>query len=144
MAVTAVPLTADRDMTYRGAMHYTGAKAKANTAIFAGSLVSRDASGYICPATDATGYTFAGICRTHVNAVNDGTHPTVELIQDGDHLLPFNSSTITEGSASVACYVADDNSVDVAGETANDLQCGVLVEYVDSTHGFVRIDGYAK
>ncbi len=148
MAITAAPVTADQHIVCRNVVHRVGAKATDNTTLYSGTLKCRTvSSGLIVEATDVAAgtATFAGVGVTHVSAVNDGTTPVVELLQSGDFLLKVNTSTVTDAGVSgfVEVYLADNNSVDVAGQTVADNPCGYIVEFVDASHAWVRIDGFA-
>jgi len=144
MAITPAATTKDLRMVYRDSAHIVGGKATANTTIYAGTLVNRTSStGLLVDGGDTASTTFAGVSRTHIIAVNDGATPIVELFQSGDFLFKLNSGTIDEGDVGTEVEVADNNSFDVAGATSNHVKCGKIVEFADSTHAYIRIDGYA-
>ena len=141
MALSADRATSERGLDYRVAAD----KAKANQTIYSGSLVNRLTSdGYCQPGSDATGTTFAGVARNHITADGGSTHPKLILAQAGDFLLKF-TATMTQAQLGIALYVSDDETVAAVGTTTYDVPCGVAVPpFVDATHVWVRIDGYAK
>ena len=143
MAITAAPLTKDLRKVWRDAVHMVSKKAKANTTVYAGSLVNCVTStGLIQPASDSASQWFAGVNTTHVTAVGGTDTPTCEVLQSGDFLFSINGSTIAQSDEGLAVFVADDNSVAKTADTSHTLACGYIVEYVDSTHAYIRIDGF--
>ena len=149
MAITAAPLT---NTTAKGmkrrvrdsVSRLTPAKATAATLIHKNSLVMRTTSTGLClPGADTASCTFAGVIDEACVASTDGTTPPINLRQMGDFIFKMNTSTATEASCGTEVELADDNSVDVAGQTSNHVKCGKICEFIDSTHVRVRIDGYA-
>jgi hypothetical protein len=136
-------LSADRATSMRGIdPKVTADKAAANTTIYLGSLVGRDDDTGLClPATDdADAGDLAGVALSHVTADGLSDTPKVVIAQGGDYLFD-TSDTFSQALIGTARYVSDDHTTKASGN----VQCGVAVPpFVDTSHCFVRIDGYAK
>ncbi len=78
--------------------------------IYAGSLVSVNANGYVVPASDTAGHAFLGVARKEADnsAGADGAR-NCEGYMAG--LFEMNSTGVTQADLAAEAYVADDNTV---------------------------------
>ena len=116
-------------------------RAKANTTIYMGGLCCRDTTtGFVEPATDATGKQFCGIAENHITADGGTKNPKVILSQGNDKLLTCHD-TLTQATLGLPVYVYDDGSVALDASAAHNVAVGYLVPpFVSATQGYVRID----
>ena len=136
-------LAADRNISARNPGNLTGCHVKASTTVYGGSLVARlTSTGLIQPGADTASTTFAGVLREQKTGNASGT-TDAEVYQSGDWEFAFGAGNATEALCGTAVCITDDQTVDIAGTTTNDIACGKVVEYVSATKVRVRIDGYA-
>jgi hypothetical protein len=131
-------LSKDRN-TVRKEGDYAAYPVKANAKIFAGSMVCLGTDGYAVPGADTAGYRFAGVSRGYVDNTGgaDGAL-TVEVWRKG--CFGLSAASMAKTNVGDAVYVVDDQTVGLASVTTNDVPCGRISEYVNSTSVFVDID----
>lgn len=101
-----------------------------------GDLVSIDADGYLIPAADTSGTVFVGY--VHEGVDNSGGADGAETCK-----VYYGTALVTTGTTAqtdmvgVKLYVANDDSVDLAAVTSNDIKCGFLRERVSATEAWV-------
>ena len=128
-------LTKDRATAYRDGIELDFPVA-ANGKIYAGSLVCANSTGYAVPAADTAGMKFLGVALEQVDNTGGASGAsTVRLRRNGVFL--FDANSITQAMVGNAMYVADDHTVASTG--TNSIRAGVLVKFVDSTHGWIDI-----
>jgi len=117
---------------------------KTLTKIYGGTLVSTDATGYAVPGDDAAGQIFQGVADEYVdNSAGGSGDKEVRLWRRGMFKMTFDTDiAITDVGANV--FLVDDETVDLAADTDNDIFCGVLAGFIDSRHGWVDIEPAIK
>jgi len=131
-------LSADKKMSYTEGQLYEFPVDDGDT-IYAGAMVSANAAGYAIAGADTACTYFLGISREYVDnsAGSDGDlNVTVQRTGVWKMLM---GHTITQANVGDYVYILDDNTADVAGNTTNDIFCGVIVDYIDGTHAWVDI-----
>jgi len=131
-------LSADKKMSYTEGQLYEFPVDDGDT-IYAGAMVSANAAGYAIAGADTASTYFLGISREYVDnsAGSDGDlNVTVQRTGVWKMLM---GHTITQANVGDYVYILDDNTADVAGNTTNDIFCGVIVDYIDGTHAWVDI-----
>jgi len=117
-----------------------GLPVKTLQTIFGGTLVANDATGYVLPAGDTAAHQFQGVADQYVdNSAGASGAETVRLWRRGLFRMTF-ATPIAITDVGSAVYVADDNNVDLFANVSNYVHCGVLAEYIDSTHAYVDIE----
>jgi hypothetical protein len=108
--------------------------------IYAGSLVCVNAAGYALPGSDTSGLIFQGVAVERVdNSTGNAGDKTVRLRRRG--LIKMKLATaITQANVGDNVFLVDDESVDIAAQTTNDIFCGIIAGYIDSTHAWVDIE----
>ena len=115
------------------------------TTIYEGALVSVNAAGYAVNASDAANDAFVGVC--HVGADNsggaDGAGEKVQVWTDGVIDCVY-AGTATQANVGDLVYAVDNQTVDVVGDTTNDVLVGKIVEFVTATKVRVAITGFTS
>jgi len=103
--------------------------------IYKGSLVCVNANGFAVAATDSAAIYCVGVATENVLG---GTADGDEWIKvEAGRAYLFAASSITQAMVGEPMYVIDDNTVD---DTSTNLcLVGVLVKFVDTTHGWVLV-----
>jgi len=108
--------------------------------IYAGSFVCVNAAGYALPGSDTAGLIFEGIALERVdNSAGDAGAKSVTLRRRG--LIKATLGTaITQANVGDNVFLVDDESVDIAANCDNDIFCGIIAQYIDSTHAMIDIE----
>jgi hypothetical protein len=132
-------LSADKALQYTEGVELSFPVVAADI-IYACSLVCVNAAGYALPGSDTAGLIFQGIAVEQVdNSLGDAGDKTVVLRRRG--LIKMTLGTaISQANVGDNVFLVDDESVDIAAQTTNDIFCGIIAGYIDSTHAWVDIE----
>ena len=131
-------LSADKMVTRRDGQLMNGPVA-ASTKIYGGALLAFDADGYLALAADTANFVFAGVADEYVdNSAGADGALNCTFRKKGDILMKTATVVAQTNVGDNACLVSDD-TVDLVGDTTNDVVAGVIVEFVDTTHVWVDI-----
>lgn len=108
-----------------------------------GAMVCNDASGYGVNGADTASYVFKGIAVESKTGVTSDGLVSVKVQKTGVWKFAFGAGSLAVTDEGTAVFITDNNTVDVAGTTTNDIACGVIVKCVDADNALVLIDGYA-
>jgi hypothetical protein len=108
--------------------------------IYAGSFVCVNAAGYALPGSDTAGLIFEGVALDRAdNSLGSAGDIRVPLRRRG--LVNATLATaITQANVGDNVFLVDDESVDLAGNTTNDIFCGIIAKYIDTTHAMIDIE----
>lgn len=110
----------------------------ASTTIWKGAMVCINAAGYAVPASDTSGLLpVCGVADETV--VNSGAAGAKFIRLQTDAYFEFNASSITQAMVGDTMYVVDDNTFDDAAGPTNDVPAGILVQFVSTTKGMIKI-----
>ena len=108
----------------------------ANVTIYGGALVMFNAKGYVIPGADTAGCIFAGVSAEQTeNSLGANGDKTAEFWREGLFMVTLGS-TISQANVGDKVYIVDDQTV---GLTVTNVYCGVIAEYLDSTHAWIDI-----
>lgn len=112
--------------------------------IYDGALVAFDASGNIVPLSDTADLTFAGVARKGAdNSGGSAGDETVYIVPKGEIKVTLDNALAASGLMSTVLYAVDDQTLDVVGNTTNDIPVGVGVERTSGTTWWVAFDAVA-
>lgn len=108
--------------------------------IYGGSFVCVNADGYALPGSDTAGLIFEGVAVERVdNSSGNAGDKSVRLRRRG--LVKATLGTaITQANVGDNVFIVDDESVDIAANTDNDIFCGIIAKYIDTTHAMIDIE----
>jgi hypothetical protein len=108
--------------------------------IYGGSFVCVNAAGYALPGSDTAGLIFEGVAIERVdNSLGNAGDKSVRLRRRG--LIKATLATaITQANVGDNVFLVDDESVDLAANTDNDIFCGIIAQYLDATHAMIDIE----
>lgn len=119
---------------------YESFPVKASTKIYGGTFVCVDANGYALPGADTAGLIFQGICMDQAdNSSGSNGDKNVTLRRRGLVKATF-ATAISQANVGDNVFLADDQNVDVAANLTNDIFCGVVARYIDTTHAWIDIE----
>lgn len=113
--------------------------------IYLGALVMTNSSGYAIAGDDTASCVFQGV-NLHGQVDNSSGSDgdlNVTVTRTGIFRMDFDTS-ISQSNVGDECYLVDDQTVDLVGDTTNDIMVGVIVKYIDSDEAWVDIEPATK
>lgn len=111
----------------------------ATTKIYAGTLTMRDATGYLKNGANTASHVFAGVAREYKdNSAGAAGALYAQVTKKGVFLFE-TSSTLTVANIGTKVYLADNQTVALAGDVTPDIWCGIIVD-IEGGKPWVRID----
>ncbi len=132
-------LTADRNTEY-SLGDLLSIPVAAAEAIYAGALVCTDEDGYAVAAADTAGLTFAGVAIAQANN-GSGADGDISVVvrRRGRYKLDYQG-WLTQAGMSAKVYAVDDQTVDAANGTTNDVQVGIIARIESAGEAWIDID----
>lgn len=110
-----------------------------------GVLACINTTGYVTNGADTASFLFAGVSYEQVdNSAGAAGDKEIRIEKNGEHLFAYGAGNATQASVSKEICITDNQTVDDAATTTNDIKCGVIAEVISATQVRVRIDNYAK
>ncbi len=131
-------LAADKKLEYKEGVEVP-VPVKTATEIFAGSFLCVDATGWGVPGADTAGLIFQGVSRTYVPSTS-GNGAATAIARRRGLIKTTLGTAITQANVGDNVFLVDDQTVDLIGNVSNGIFCGVIAEYVDTTHAFIDIE----
>jgi len=132
-------LAADKKTEYREGVEISIPVYRA-VEIFAGAPACVNAAGYAVPGSDTAALIFEGMAREHVdNALGGDGVKNVKVRRRGLFKMTF-ATAITIANVGDNVFLVDDEEVDVVANVVEAIFCGVIAEYIDTTHAWVDIE----
>jgi hypothetical protein len=115
-----------------------------STTIFAGCDVCVNAAGYLVMGGDTAGLIYVGVSREYVdNSLGSDGDLKCRVRRRG--LIKRELATaITIANVGDNVFLAEDNKVDLAANVDNDIFCGIIAGYIDTTHAWIDIEPAIK
>ncbi len=108
--------------------------------VYGGSLSCINAAGYALPGSDTSGLIFEGVAEEQVdNSSGSNGDLTVILRRRGLFKMLFDTA-ITIANVGDNVFLVDDQTVDLTANVTHNIFCGVIAEYIDTTHAWVDIE----
>lgn len=126
-------LTQDRNTPRREGQFFT-IPVEANTKIYAGALVARNAAGNAVPASDTTGLVVLGRAEEPVD--NSGGAAGARSLRVSTGVFAYAHSGLTAADVGKPVFVSDDQTVALA--TTNFIHAGILVA-VDGEGAWIAV-----
>ena len=135
-------LTADRKSERKqGSLFALPAAAAAH--VYAGAMVSADGSGYLQPATDASGQTFVGVSKKEAdNTSGANGDVTCEGYLKG--VFQMNASGMTQSDLVKEAFVVDDNTIGLGIAAQPTNVTGVTVHRTANSEGGTKSLSYTN
>jgi len=111
-----------------------------DTTIYKGSLVMINSSGYAIPGADTASCVFVGVAQEQVVVASgaDNGSKYVKVARLGCYRFAYGGTAAITDVGTMA-YLVDDQTVNVAGSTSNDIPCGKITQ-VNTTANEVWLD----
>ena len=110
-----------------------------------GVLACINTSGYVTNGADTASFLFAGVSYEDVdNSAGSAGNMEIRIEKTGEHLFVFGAGNAAQTSIGKEVCITDNQTVDDAATTTNDVKCGVIAEVISAGLIRVRIDNYTK
>lgn len=123
--------TARRDEQYQQGIQF--ALKLSNEKVNEGSLVAVNGSGYAINAGDDSGAVFAGVAQETVDNASGSAGDKEIVVRSGGIVLLTAAFSAAQTNVGDEVCLSDNQSVDLAATTTNDVKCGRIVEVVSSS-----------
>ncbi len=108
--------------------------------LYAGGFGCVNAAGYVVPGADTAGLIFMGVIREYVdNSSGSNGDETVRMLRRGLVKTTLDTA-ITIANVGDNVFLADDESVDLTANVTNNIFCGIIAAYIDTTHAWIDIE----
>ena len=118
---------------------------EAGETIYNGAIVCLDADGYVLPGADTAGFIFLGVAQEEMDNASGADGAEDVLVSIGGHLLTCVHAAGSQTQANVGdeATIEDDQTVDVAANTTNDIACGRILKVNSATEVVVMMYPFA-
>jgi len=133
-----MPLTDNINLAEKSDHLFFTGLIEADTHIFFGSIVARNAAGNLVPASDAADLRVAGVAEQEVDNTGGAAGAKFVVIKRSPRWVP-NSGTqpVTASGLQKPCYIEDDNTV--ASQTTHGIPAGIALE-LSADESLVLVD----
>lgn len=112
----------------------------AEAEIFAGSFVCVDADGYAQPGADTAAFIFEGVAIEYVSNVGGLSGVKSVVLRRRGLIKALLDTAITIANVGDNVFLVDDQTVDLTANVDNNIFCGVIAGYIDTTHAWIDIE----
>jgi len=108
--------------------------------IFGGALTCVNAAGYALEGSDTAGLIFQGISMEQKDN-SSGSNGDLSIVLRRRGLIKVIMDTaITIANIGDNVFLVDDQTVDLSGNVSNNIFCGIIAGYIDTTHAWIDIE----
>jgi len=112
----------------------------ASQTIYAGALVCVNANGYALPGADTANLIFQGIALEQKDN-SSGSNGDLDVVLQRRGLIKVILDTaISQANVGDNVFLVDDQTVDLTANVDNNIFCGIIAQYIDSTHAYIDIE----
>jgi len=112
----------------------------ASEKIFGGALSCVNAAGYALEGSDTAGLIFQGIATNQADN-SSGSNGDISVVLRRRGLVKVIMDTaITIANIGDNVFLVDDQTVDLVANVTNNIFCGIIAGYIDTTHAWIDIE----
>jgi len=108
--------------------------------IYGGSFVCVRADGYAVPGDDASGLIFMGIAKEQVDNSSGSSGDKSVVLRRRGLVKAILDTAISIANVGDNVFLVDDQTVDLAANVDNNIFCGIIAGYIDTTHAWIDIE----
>jgi len=136
-------LSADKKIEYREGVEISCPVDDADV-IYGGAFVSVNAAGYLVDGADEAGQIFMGVSLEQKDN-SDGSDGDLECVIRRRGLFKATFGTaISQANVGDNVFLVDDQTVDLTANVTHKIFCGIIAEYIDTTHAWIDIEPAIK
>lgn len=132
-------LAVDKKLEYTEGVEVS-APVGASKEIFSGGFVCVGADGYLVPGADTAGLIFHGVAREHIDNSSGADGDLNCRVRRRGLIKALMGTAITIANVGDNVFLVDDQTVDLTAQTTNDIFCGIIAGYIDTTHAWIDIE----
>ncbi len=108
--------------------------------IYGGALTCVNAAGYALEGSDTAGLIFEGVAMERKNN-SSGSNGDLDVVLHRRGLFNVILDTaITQANVGDNVFLVDDQTVDLTANVSNNILCGIIAKYIDTTHAWIDIE----
>ena len=108
--------------------------------IYAGAFVCVNAAGYLVDGADETGLIFMGLSLEQKDNSSGADGDLECQIRRRGLVKALFDTPITQANVGDNVFLVDDQTVDLTGNVTHNIFCGIIAEYIDTTHAWIDIE----
>ena len=108
--------------------------------VFGGALCCVNAAGYALEGSDTSGLIFQGIATEQVDNSNGSNGDLDITLRRRGLIKAIMGTAITIANVGDNVFLVDDQTVDLTGNVSNNIFCGIIAGYIDTTHAWIDIE----
>lgn len=112
--------------------------------IYGGGFVSVNAAGYAVPGADTAGQIFVGVAVERKDNSSGAAGALSVNVRRRGLFKATLGTAISQANVGDNVFLVDDQTVDIAGNCTNDIFCGIIAGYIDTTHAWIDIEPAVK
>ncbi|MEW6670221.1 MAG: hypothetical protein AB1427_00875 [Thermodesulfobacteriota bacterium] len=112
--------------------------------IYGGALVCVNAAGYLVVGADTAGLIFMGVAMERKDNTSGADGALTCRVRRRGLVKCILGTAISQANVGDNVFLVDDQTVDLVANVTNAIFCGIIAEYVDSTHAWIDIEPAIK
>jgi hypothetical protein len=132
-------LTKDKGIEYRVGDELEFEMA-ASEKVFGGALACVNAAGYCLEGSDTAGLIFQGVATEQVDNSSGSDGDKKIVLKRRGLFKVIMDTAITIANIGDNVFLVDDQTVDLVANVDNNIFCGIIAGYIDTTHAWIDIE----
>jgi len=112
----------------------------ASQTIYGGALTCVNANGYAVPGADTNGLIFQGVATERQDNASGSDGDLDVVLRRRGLIKVIMDTAISQANVGDNVFLVDDQTVDLTANVTNNIFCGVIAGYIDSTHAWIDIE----
>lgn len=136
-------LAADKDLEYREGVELS-CPVDDGDIIYGGAFACVNADGYLVDGNDESGLIFMGVAIEQKDN-SSGSDGDLECqIRRRGLIKAIMGTAITQANVGDNVFLVDDQTVDLTANVTHNIFCGIIAEYIDTSHAWIDIEPAIK
>jgi len=112
----------------------------ASEKIYGGALACVNAAGYALEGSDTAGLIFQGIAMSQKDNLSGSNGDLTIVLRRRGLINCVMATAITIANVGDNVFLVDDQTVDLTANVTNNIFCGIIAGYIDTTHAWIDIE----
>ncbi len=108
--------------------------------IYGGAFVCVNAAGYAVPGSDTAGLIFVGVSMEQKDNTLGADGALDVTVRRRGLVKAVMGTAITQANIGDNVFLVDDQTVDLTANVTNNIFCGIIAGYIDTTHAWIDIE----
>lgn len=110
--------------------------------VFAGGMVSRNATGFAVAASDTAAEKVVGVADEQIDNTAGADGDLSVIVRKGVFEFTTLGTAVDQADMGNEVFVSDDNNIEKVGGVVNNIRAGTL-DAIDGTEFYIKIDEHA-